>query len=93
LIKEYKERVRKVEAEGFNKNGYEPGTRSLRRGGFSDSGSDYFWSTDPILDIRHGKNLSASKWKPEEFRSQRSCRNWQVAPDGVIPYWGKWEEI
>ena len=77
LIKEYEERVRKIEADGWDKNGYEPGTRSIRRGGFSDSKSDYFESDEPNIDIRHGRNLSASKWKPEEFRSLRSCRNWQ----------------
>lgn len=92
LIKEYKERVRKIEAGGWHQNGYEPGTRSIRRGGFSDSTSAFYESKDPIIDIRHGGNLSASKWAPEEFRSLRSCRNWKVAPEGVVPFWGKWGE-
>ena len=77
LLKEYEERVRRIEKEGFNNGGFEPGTRGLWRGGFSNSKSEFFESQEPNIDIRHNKNLSASKWKPEEFRNQKSCLNWQ----------------
>jgi len=87
LIVEYKERVRRIEAEGFNRSGYEPGTRSLHLGGFSNDISDTWSSTYANLDIRHSQNLSASKWRQEDFRSQRSCRNWKESNVHNIAGW------
>jgi hypothetical protein len=87
LITEYKERVRRIEANGFNRGGYEPGTRSIRLGGFSNDKSEHFYSKFPNIDIRHDKNLSASKWKPEDFRSLRSCRNWKESKVEDIKGW------
>jgi len=77
LIKEFKHRVADVEKNGFHNGGYEPGTRSIKRGGFSNSSSEHFHSKEPNIDIRHGGNFSASKWRPEDFKSYRSCRNWK----------------
>ena len=78
LITEYKERVRRVETEGYNrKMGFEPGTRGKRRGGFIDGKSETWESAEPNIDIRHESNLTASKWRPEDFLQKRSCRNWQ----------------
>jgi len=77
LLKEFRFRVEDVEKNGFHRGGYEPGTRSIRRGGFSDSRSEFFYSKEPNIDIRHEDNFTKSKWKPEDFRSQRSCRNWE----------------
>jgi hypothetical protein len=71
LIKEYRERVRR---EG---QGYEPGTRSIRRGGYSDNGSEYFSSKEPNIDIRHGVNLTASRWSQDRFRDKSTCQNWK----------------
>ena len=90
LITEYKHRVEVIEAEGFNRHfthGYEPGTRSLRLGGFSNDRSEGWQSEFPNIDVRHDKNLSASKWKPEEFKSQRSCRNWKESTIDKIEGW------
>jgi len=93
LITEYKERVRRIEKEGFNKNGYEPGTRSIRLGGFSNDHAEHFYSKFPNIDIRHDKNLSASKWKPEDFRSLRSCRNWKESNVKDIVGWDNLEVL
>jgi len=87
LITEYTERVRRITLEGFNKNGFEPGTRSIRLGGFSNDTSESFLSEYPNLDIRHDTNLSSSKWKPEQFKSQRSCRNWKESNIKNIEGW------
>ncbi len=76
MIEEYKERVRRTEIDGAPHGGYEPGTRSIRRGGFSNSRSETYRSELPSIDIRHGKNMTHSKWKPEEFAQARSCPNW-----------------
>lgn len=93
LIPEYRERVRRIEAEGFHNGGYEPGTRSLNKGGFSDDRSAYWLSDSPNIDIRHEKNLSASKWSPREFKSERSCRNWQEATVEDIEGWDNLKQL
>ena len=93
LIKEYKERVRRIEIEGFNRSGYEPGTRSIRLGGFSNDTSETWKSEFPNIDIRHEKNLSASKWKPEQFKSQRSCKNWKESTVDQIGGWSGLKEL
>ncbi len=93
LLPEYRRRVERIAAEGFNNNGYEPGTRSIRRGGFSDSEAASWLSEFPSVDIRHDKNLSASKWRPEDFRSHRSCRNWMESTVGEIEGWNGLDAI
>jgi hypothetical protein len=90
LIPEYEHRVAVIEKEGFNRHfthGYEPGTRSIRLGGFSDDKSESWNSEYPNLDIRHEKNLSTSKWRPEDFKSHRSCRNWKESTFDKIEGW------
>jgi hypothetical protein len=93
LIPEYRERVRRIEAEGFDKNGYECGTRSIKRGGFSNDRSETWHAEKPNIDLRWGGNLSASKWTPEEFKSQRSCRNWKTTSIDEIEEWPNLREI
>ena len=85
-----------MENEGPNVSflhGYEPGTRSLRLGGFSNDSSEGYLSELPNIDIRHGKNLSASKWSPAGFRSQRSCRNWKETTVDKIDGWNNLSEL
>lgn len=87
LIKEYKERVRKVEKEGFHHNGYEPGTRSIKRGGFSDSKAKRWRSKYPNLDIRHSNNMTKNRWKQSEFKDKTTCQNWKESVLSEIPGW------
>jgi hypothetical protein len=77
LLKEYRERVRKIEAEGWHHNGYEPGTRSIKRGGFSDNKAARWRSAEPNIDIRHEGNLTASRWSQSEFNDKSTCQNWK----------------
>jgi len=77
LIEEYEERVRKIESEGFNHGGYEPGTRTIAKGGFSDLTSERFRSTEPNIDIRHDNNWTENRWSTDKFRDQNTCANWQ----------------
>lgn len=87
LIQHYKERIRRVEAEGFSRRmGFEPGTHSPPNG-VDHFKAEAFWSEVPNVDIRHGKNLTASRWSQEEFRSQRSCKGWKLTDS--VPCWGK----
>ena len=85
LVQHYQERIRRVEAEGFSRRmGFEPGSHH-RAERVDDYGSDTWWSEQPNIDIRHGKNLTPSRWKPEQFRDQRNCQNWQEAES--VPGW------
>lgn len=87
LIEHYKERVRRVEAEGFSmKMGYEPGTHN-RPERVDDRTSESFFSESPNVDIRHGKNLTKTRWKKEEFRNQKYTEGWTESDE--VPGWGK----
>jgi hypothetical protein len=86
LVEHYRKRVALVEANGFSrKMGFEPGSHS-RSERVDDVRSDVWRSELPNVDIRHGRNLTASRWAQAEFRDQRNCRGWQEA--GEIPGWG-----
>jgi glycosyltransferase involved in cell wall biosynthesis len=66
--------------------GFEPGTHN-REERVDDLKAERFDSDFPCIDIRHGKNLTASRWNKNQFRNQRSCQNWKETED--IPGWGK----
>jgi len=90
LLPEYENRVNIMEEEDDGRHftrGYECGTRSLRLGGFSDDKSSTWEAKIPNIDVRHSSNLSRSKWKPEEFKSLRSCRNWKETTVDKIEGW------
>jgi glycosyltransferase involved in cell wall biosynthesis len=77
LIKHFKERVRRIETEGFSrKMGFEPGTHT-RKERVDELKSDKWNSKGPNYDVRHGKNLTSSRWKPEEFRDKRYTIGWR----------------
>jgi hypothetical protein len=87
VIDNYRKRVKWVEKNGWNNIlGFEPGTQK-RVPEFNNDKSETYMSEYPSLDIRHGKNLTRSKWKPTDFRNGiRACPNW-VESDSV-PGWG-----
>lgn len=92
LIQHYKERIRRVEAEGFTrKMGFEPGTHN-RAERVDDFKAEGWRSEYPNIDIRHDGNLTSSRWDPSQFKDQRNCQNWQES-DGVIPGWGLTHDI
>lgn len=91
-IKHYRERVSQVEKNGFtNKMGFEPGTHN-RKARVDNLKSEGWMSKFPIVDIRHGKNLSRTRWKKEEFRNQKFTRGW-TETDDEIPGWGKTKDL
>lgn len=91
LIRHYEERIRRIETEGFSrKMGFEPGTHN-RKERVDDLKSERWESAHPIIDIRHDKNLTSSRWSPAEFRDQRYARGWTESD--VIPGWGKFKEF
>jgi len=87
LLKHYRKRVAMVEANGFTRRmGYEPGTHG-RAERVDDLKSDTWLSELPNIDIRHGKNLTRSRWRKEEFRNQRFTKGWTMADE--VPGWGQ----
>lgn len=87
LLQHYRERVRRVEAEGFSrKMGFEPGTHN-RQERVDDFKSEAWVSRFPNVDIRHDTNLTPSRWNKDQFRDQRYTKGWQEADE--IPGWGK----
>jgi hypothetical protein len=43
-------------------------------------------AAEPSIDIRHGQNLTKSKWSFNDFRDKTTCKNWQ---EGECPEWAK----
>lgn len=74
----YRKKFAEYEAdpEHFDRR-FEPGGRT-----------DYkVWrSAQPNIDIRHGDNLTKSKWSIKDFRDKSTCINWQ---EGQCPEWAK----
>jgi len=93
LIQHFKERIRRVEAEGFSrKMGFEPGTHR-RKERVDDFTSEDWRSKAPNLDLRHNLNLTKSRWKQSDFRDLRNCRDWQESHISKIEGWDNLKEI
>lgn len=91
LLAHYRERVRRVEREGFSRRmGFEPGTHG-RPERVDDLRSEEWRSPWPNVDIRHGRNLTPSRWKREQFRDQRHTRGWVEADE--VPGWGGTKDL
>ena len=86
LLAHYRKRCEMVAAHGFSrKMGFEPGTHR-RAERVDDLTSESFKSALPNVDIRHGHNLTQSRWKREQFRNQRYTKGWTEADE--VPGWG-----
>lgn len=87
LLEHYRKRVNLVSQGGFTRRmGFEPGTHG-RAERVDDLKSEVWMSEWPNVDIRHGHNLTSSRWRQEQFRNRRSCQGWKEADE--IPGWGK----
>lgn len=91
FVEYYRQVVAYLEKEGFtsdtaHKVGFEPGTH--KRVEFAGKYKvERFDSAFPIIDIRHGNNLTSSKWSQDEFRNAKNAQNWKETDE--IPGWGK----
>ena len=87
LLEHYEKRVARVKKEGFTRRmGFEPGTHKFPRG-IDDYPAERWMSPVPNVDVRHASNLTASRFKKEQYRSKRSIRGWKLTDD--IPGWGR----
>lgn len=75
----YQKKLKEVQSGNFNRS-YEPGGRDT-------SQYEQWRSVVPNIDIRHGENLTKSKWSPEDFRDKSTCINWQETTIDKVPGW------
>lgn len=86
LLDHYRRRVATIAAEGFSRRmGFEPG-KPIRNGGLDDIPRETWWNERPLVDIRHGANLTPSRWRKEEFRNPRYTEGWTESDR--VPGWG-----
>lgn len=91
LIEHYKKRLKKIEENGFSlKMGFEPGTHN-RDERVDDLTSETWESEFPNIDVRHGANLTETKWSPDDFRNKKYAEGWIEVDE--IPGWGRISEI
>ena len=99
-LSHYKMRLKKIEDMGWDtdkrhepdwarKWGYEPGTKKIKRGGFSDDEFETWISKYPIIDIRHGKTFSQSKVTLDSFIHPPT--NWRETSLDKTPGWNLME--
>lgn len=95
-LNHYKERLKKIsdlkltvrgrrEPDWARKWGYEPGTKKIKRGGFSNDDFETWRSRYPIVDIRHGRTFSQSKVTLDSFIHKPL--NWREMTIDKIPGW------
>lgn len=65
--------------------GYEPGTKTRRKGGFSDEKFEIWRSKLPNIDIRHRHTFSPPKYTLDSFK--HAPVNWRQAKIEDVPYW------
>lgn len=88
LVEEYKKRVEIVEKIGYHREmGYEPGTKNLRQGGFSDTNKEDWSSSVPVLDVRHDNNMTRNRFKKDQFRNQKNTIGWTEGNYKEIKGW------
>ena len=79
VLDHYKFRLEVIELNGWDKDkrhepdwarkwGYEPGTKKIKRGGFSNDDFETWQSPEPIIDIRHDKTFSQRKVTLDSFK-------------------------
>lgn len=87
LIDHYRERIARVEKEGFSyRSGFEPGTRSLSHGGYDNFRAASFLSAVPSIDIRDtGTNLTKTNWSKDQYRNPKYTAGWTEGDS--VPGW------
>lgn len=87
LLDHFRRRVAHIEQHGFSRRmGFEPG-KPVRHGGLDDVPRATWANLVPIVDIRHGHNLTPSRWSKDQFRNQKYTAGWLEGD--AIPGWGR----
>lgn len=89
LRRHYRRRLELVEAHGFTRAmGFEPGTHR-RAERVDDLWHETWMSAQPNIDLRHGANLTPSRWSQDQFRNKAYCQGWTIGT--AVPGWGATE--
>lgn len=78
LLDFYRVRTAEIEKNGFDRH-YEP-PEGLRIN---------YRSEVPNICIRHGNNLTKSKWSVDDYRNKKYAEGWKESNIKDIPYWGE----
>lgn len=54
---------------------------------FSGHGAESWKSTIPLIDIRHGRNLTRDKWSIDDFRKKSTATNFETSTVDNITGW------
>lgn len=95
-LNHYQKRLKKIEEHNLEAQtgreplwarlwGYEPGTKKIKRGGFSDDDFETFASDIPMIDIRHRGTFSPTKVTLDSFRHKP--KNWREYTIKEISGW------
>lgn len=91
LISWYRKAVELTKNGQFSmKTGFEPGTHN-RTERLDNHQAIGFKSAFPNLDLRHTTNLTPTKWKQSDFRSQKNCQGWVESKE--VPGWGYMPDV
>jgi len=101
MLRHYRKRVKLLEdaqknmsEEEFNRHvrkmGFEPGTHG-REERVDNNKAEGWESSVPNVDIRHGENLTASRWSPDQFRNKKYTEGWQESDE--VPGWGRFKDF
>ena len=74
LLDFYRKKLKKMWFEGNDRH-YEPGHKQS----VGSKKTDTWMAKYPNICIRHGKNMTRSKWKPEDFRNKKYAKGWRTA--------------
>jgi len=86
LVDHYRKRVALVAEHGFSRElGFEPGTNKAQRS-FETRTAETWLSPWPNVDVRHGANLTRSRWSQDQFRNKSTCQGWMLVDE--VPGWG-----
>ena len=87
LIEHYRKRIERVAEDGYSRHmGFEPGCHRYPRG-VDNNRAERWMSQFPNIDIRHGQNLTPSRWRQDQFRNPNACLGWKLADE--VPGWGE----
>lgn len=88
LLGHYRARVERITKEGFSRrNGYEPGTRKVRHGGYDDIEAVSWSSSFPNLDIKdHGATVTKGQWSVDDFRNKKFAEGWEECTGRIEPW-------
>lgn len=78
LLRWYRSKWDQIQRKGFDRS-YEPGGRDENK-------FENWRSPEPNIDIRHGDNLTKSKWSLSDFRDKTTAKNFKQVS---LPDWVK----